>query len=242
MELTFLKLAGSPAPAERGASTRTEGKRAEARGRWRSKKDRSAGASSVDGGNGSLGIALSISGPLGPSATPLPPYGHYRRLHSIPFHPFSLHWNHPRNSPNHPPFPMLGKTPRQTWGFRQCCRASPVPTSTPGAWRSLYSLRCICMTPTHLNRRLFTANSLSLFLSLPIPPSFSQHPYCVLYFNRSFLVSNCTVFLRFVKYPWSRLPLESANGFVLLLLPFFFTLRELLAARNEAPKVFVISY
>lgn len=89
MELTFLKLAGCPAPAERGARTRTGGKRAEARGRWRSKKDRSAGASSVDGGNGSLGIALSISGPLGPSATPLPPYGHYRRLHSIPFHPFS---------------------------------------------------------------------------------------------------------------------------------------------------------
>lgn len=54
----------------------------------------------VDGGNGSLGIALSISGPLcnPPLLTPAPTLGN-RRLHSIPFHPFSTAENHPRNSP-----------------------------------------------------------------------------------------------------------------------------------------------
>lgn len=159
---------------------------------------------------------------------------------SIPFHSTpSLHWNHPRNSPNHPPFPCRGKPPVKHGASGNAGAQAPSPLPPP-AHDALYSLRCICMTPTHLNRRLFTANSLSLFLSLPIPPSFSQHPYCVLYFNRSFLVSNCTVFLRFVKYPWSRLPLESANGFVLLFLLFFFALRELVAATNEVPKVFVI--
>ena len=72
----------------REAGVRGGGKRGQKQegGGWRSKKDRSARASLVDGGNGSLGIALSISGPLGPSTTPSPPLRPlYRRLHSIPF-------------------------------------------------------------------------------------------------------------------------------------------------------------
>lgn len=84
----------------------------------------------VDGGNGSLGIALSISGPLcnPPLLTPAPTLGN-RRLHSIPFHPFSTAENHPRNSPFLPPSlppPRRAKGGVGGRGFRW--RASSIPT------------------------------------------------------------------------------------------------------------------
>lgn len=94
MELTFLKLAQRRGGGGGGSEREREAKKIEAAERslggwWR-----------VDGGNGSLGIALSISGPLcnPPLLTPVPTLGN-RRLHSIPFHPFSTAENHPRNSP-----------------------------------------------------------------------------------------------------------------------------------------------
>lgn len=95
MELTFLKLAQRRGGGGGGSEREREAKKIEAAERslggwWR-----------VDGGNGSLGIALSISGPLcnpPPLLTPAPTLGN-RRLHSIPFHPFSTAENHPRNSP-----------------------------------------------------------------------------------------------------------------------------------------------
>lgn len=95
MELTFLKLAGSQERGEGGQDRETgrmgkkeveEEREGSERGKQKSKKDRSAGASLVDGGNGSLGIALSISGPLDNPLAALRPL-RSTPFHSIPFHP-----------------------------------------------------------------------------------------------------------------------------------------------------------
>lgn len=123
----------------------------------------------MDGGNGSLGIALSISGPLcnPPLLTPAPTLGN-RRLHSIPFHPFSTAENHPRNSPFLPPSPSpLRGARRAGWeggGSAGAQALSPLPPSSRAtvslsrslaARRSLslsLSLRArrICMTPMYI--------------------------------------------------------------------------------------------
>lgn len=118
MELTFLKLVGVLVRQQRKGEREKKRKKEEAEGRRsgqekrRSKKDRSAGASRVDGDNGSLGIALSIFGPLGPSALPPRPTG--TTLDSIPFHstPFPP-LDYPENSLA-VPYPSSlapGKTP-----------------------------------------------------------------------------------------------------------------------------------
>lgn len=115
MELTFLKLAcvlvrrSREKEREREAEGRRSGQE-----KRRSKKDRSAGASRVDGDNGSLGIALSIFGPLGPSALPPRPTG--TTLDSIPFHstPFPP-LDYPGNSRGTVPlFSRRGKPPSNT--------------------------------------------------------------------------------------------------------------------------------
>lgn len=96
----------------------------------------------MDGDNGSLGIALSIFGPLAPSALPRPTG---TTLDSIPFHstPFPP-LDYPGNSRGTvPSFLCQGKPPSNTALPKLRCRASPL---SPLSWRmTLHSLGCICI-------------------------------------------------------------------------------------------------
>lgn len=159
-----------------------------------------------------------------PSPAPPPPLGH-RRLHSIPFHPFSTAENHPRNSPFLPP-PRCTKDGEGGISGRVLARKL-CPHFRHRAARLSYSLslslcvRCICMTAIYIYNvcmcvqvwklRLFSWNfSLPIFTFFP---SFSTATFFIILlhkgaqpllrfprFNRPYL-RNCTVSLRFVKYP-----------------------------------------
>lgn len=88
-----------------------------------------------------------------PSPAPPPPLRH-RRLHSIPFHPFSTAENHPRNSPFLPP-PRCTKDGEGGISGRVLARKL-CPHFRHRAARLSYSLslslcvRCICMTPIYI--------------------------------------------------------------------------------------------
>lgn len=163
----------------------------------------------MDGGNGSLGIALSISRPLDPH-NPLA----LRPLRSTPFHSIpplppvlpsrtlSHSTRHPGISPNLPlpPFPLVpypfSKTlflrnlpvspppPRhlRTQSFRLCCRASPIPTFFA---HDAPFHGCICTVTT-----LFLSLSNPLCLDEPPtplpPPCIFEYSYSILYFTDIF--------------------------------------------------------
>lgn len=192
MELTFLKLAGSRSTVKRGARG-SEGKEG-AREGGRSKKDRSAGASLVDGGNGSLGIALSISRPLGPSATPSPPYGHYARLHSIPFHPF-LHSETILETRRTIPLAPSSLPPAPSPVSHAARGNPPVKHGVSGN----AAAQALSPLPRRMTLSLFPSmymhdtHSFVTDVFLPAAP-LTEHSYCVLYFIWPFPVSSRTVF------------------------------------------------
>lgn len=175
MELTFLKLVGPHTTTRRGEGEERgerEGRRRSGQEKRRSKKDRSAEASWVDGDNGSLGIALSIFGPLGPLGT-TSPYGHYRStpFHSIPplFHPLRLPW---KLSRYHTPLLVPGKTPPSNTALPKLgCRASPVPTflahDAPFPWMYMHGILPPRLSPSRIH--------------------LSEHLYCILYNVHAFL-------------------------------------------------------
>lgn len=162
MELTFLKLVGPHTTIrgwERGRRRRSEQEKR------KSKKDRSAGASWVDGDNGSLGIALSIFSPLGPSAPPLRAL-RSTPFHSIPplFHPLRLPW---KLSRYHTPLLIPGKAPsshRQTRRFPSYAQAL-----SPLSWRmTLHSLGCICMVSSLPDYHLLGFTSVNICIAFCI--------------------------------------------------------------------------
>lgn len=133
MELTFLKLVGSHTTGGRERERRGRRSGQEKR---RSKKDRSAGASWVDGDNGSLGIALSIFGPLGPSASPHPTG---TTLDSIPFHstPFPPPWTTLETLAVPYPSSRTRENPPVKHGASQATLPRKPCPHFLGAWRSI---------------------------------------------------------------------------------------------------------
>lgn len=118
----------------------------------------------MDGDNGSLGIALSIFGPLSPS-TPPRPAG--TTLDSIPFHstPFPPP-GYPGNSRGTIPlFYGRGKPPSNTALPKLRCRASPVPTflahDAPFPWMYMHGILPSRLPPPRIH--------------------LSEHLYCILY-------------------------------------------------------------
>ena len=120
--------------------------------------------------------------PSAPRQPPRRPYGHYT-VDSIPFHspPLPSAETILETHRTIPPFPMQGKTPPWNTGLPAMLPRKPCPHFHPLAHDALYSLRCICMTPTHLNRRLFTADYLSLSLSLSLFLPISLRPLLFLF-------------------------------------------------------------
>lgn len=138
-----------------------------------------------------------------PLLTPAPTLGN-RRLHSIPFHPFSTAENHPRNSPFLPPsHPALRAPRRAGWeggGSAGAQALSPLPPSsraTVSLSRSLAArrslslslslrARCICMTPmyicmyVYMHERVYRFGSyvfLALGISLCLFSRFPPPPF-----------------------------------------------------------------
>lgn len=132
MELTFLKLAGSPdfVGGKRNKSTGLEAERevgGEAKKIEAPERVWWTGVMAV--------LELRYQSP-DPSAPRKPPYRPTATTLSTPFHSIPPLLRPETILETHrtiPPFPCRVKPPRQTRGFRQCRRASPVPTSCLGA-------------------------------------------------------------------------------------------------------------